>query len=128
MKIEHTAYQVGDAVAVARWYADHLGMTIKRSMNTSPFAHFLADTGDTVMVEFYSNPAIDTPNYYELHQLIFHLAFWADDVAATRERLIAAGAKPEGEISATVMGDEACFLRDPWGLPLQLVNRKSPMI
>jgi catechol 2,3-dioxygenase-like lactoylglutathione lyase family enzyme len=128
MKIEHTAYQVADAARVARWYAEHLGMTIKRSMDTSPFAHFVADSGDTVMLEFYSNPAVETPNYYELHPLVFHLAFYADDVAGTRDRLLAAGATPEGEIGRTPGGDEMCLLRDPWGLPLQLVNRQVPMI
>lgn len=128
MKIEHTAYQVADAAATARWYVEHLGMTIKRSMEASPFAHFLADTGDRVMLEFYTNPALDTPDYFALHPLIFHLAYLADDVAATRGRLLAAGATAEGEISVTAGGDEMCLLRDPWGLPLQLVRRQSPMI
>jgi catechol 2,3-dioxygenase-like lactoylglutathione lyase family enzyme len=128
MKIEHTAYQVADATAVARWYVDHLNMTIKRSMDASPFAHFVADRGDSVMLEFYSNPAIETPNYFELHPLVFHLAFYADDVAGTRARLLAAGATAEGEITRTAGGDEMCLLRDPWGLPLQLVRRQAPMI
>ena len=44
VKIEHTAYQVEDPVALARWYVAHLGMTVKRSQHTSPFGHFLADS------------------------------------------------------------------------------------
>ena len=46
MKIEHTAYQVADPPAAARWYVEHLGLTIKRSQDASPFGHFLADEGD----------------------------------------------------------------------------------
>jgi catechol 2,3-dioxygenase-like lactoylglutathione lyase family enzyme len=128
MKIEHTAFQVADPAAVARWYVDHLGMTIKRSGAASPFFHFLADDGDAVMLEFYNNPVVAVPDYRTLHPITFHLAFYTDNVAKTRERLLAAGATSEGEVGRTDMGDELAMLRDPWGLPLQLISRSSRMI
>jgi glyoxylase I family protein len=128
MKIEHTAYQVRDPVAVGQWYVEHLGMTIKRSQAESPFMRFLADDGDGVMLEFYNNPAVEVPDYRELQPLVFHLAFLADDVRGTRSRLLAAGASPEGDVSVTPAGDEMAMLRDPWGLPLQLIKRRVPMI
>jgi glyoxylase I family protein len=128
MKIEHTAYQVADPPAIARWYVTHLGMTIKRSVPESPFVHFLADDGDAVMLEFYNNPQIDVPEYRTLNPVLFHLAFTAGDVPATRARLLEAGATPEGEVTVTPAGDEMAMLRDPWGLPVQLVNRRAPMI
>ena len=128
MKIEHTAYQVADPVSVARWYVQHLGLRVKRSLPEPPFMHFLADDGDAVMLEFYNNPAVEVPDYRDLHPFVFHLAFTTDDVAATRHRLLAAGATPEGEVSTTAAGDQMAMLRDPWGLPLQLVKRKEPMI
>jgi glyoxylase I family protein len=128
MKIEHTAYQVGDPVMVAQWYVQHLGMRIKRSQAESPFMHFLADDGDAVMLEFYNNPAVAVPDYRELSPVVFHLAFKTDDVAATRARLLAAGATPEGDVTTTPVGDRMAMLRDPWGLPLQLLTRRDPMI
>ena len=128
MKIEHTAYQVADPVGVAQWYVAHLGLTVKRSQAEPPFMHFLADDGDAVMLEFYRNPTIDVPDYRELHPFTYHLAFKTDDVAGTRGRLLAAGATPEGEVTVTPGGDELAMLRDPWGLPLQLLKRKTPMI
>ena len=128
MKIEHTAYQVADPVSVARWYVEHLGMTVKRSQAESPFVHFLADDGDAVMLEFYNNPAVEVPDYRELHPFVFHLAFRTDDVGKTRARLLAAGATPEGEIVVTPSGDELTMLRDPWGLPVQLLKRRIAMI
>jgi hypothetical protein len=128
MKIEHTAYQVADPGSVARWYVAHLGMTIKRSQSEAPFIHFVADDGNTVMLEFYNNPAVEVPDYRELHPFVFHLAFATGDVAGTRGRLLAAGATPEGEITVTPAGDELAMLRDPWGLPLQILKRKVPMI
>jgi glyoxylase I family protein len=45
-----------------------------------------------------------------------------------RERLIQAGATPDGEINNTPSGDKLCFLRDPWNVTVQLVQRKTPMI
>jgi catechol 2,3-dioxygenase-like lactoylglutathione lyase family enzyme len=128
MKIEHTAYQVADPVSIARWYVEHLGLTVKRAHAESPFVHFLADDGDAVMLEFYNNPKVEVPDYRELHPLVFHLAFATDDVGATRARLLSAGATDEGAVSVTPAGDEVAMLRDPWGLPLQLLRRKLPMI
>jgi glyoxylase I family protein len=128
MKIEHTAYQVADPVAVARWYVEHLGMTVKRSQAEPPFMHFLADEGDAVMLEFYHNPDVDVPDYHALHPMVFHLAFRTDDVAKTRARLLAAGATAESDITVAPSGDELTMLRDPWGLPLQVLKRRVPMI
>jgi glyoxylase I family protein len=59
---------------------------------------------------------------------VLHIAFWADDVAATRARLLTAGATPEGEVVLTPAGDTVAMLRDPWGLAIQFVHRGSPMI
>jgi uncharacterized glyoxalase superfamily protein PhnB len=56
------------------------------------------------------------------------LAFWTEDVAGTRARLIAAGATPEGEVAETPAGDQLAMLRDPWGIPIQFVRRTARMI
>ena len=128
VKIEHTAFQVADAVALSRWYVEHLGLTIKRAQAASPFGHFLADDGDSVMLEFYSNPSLPVPEYAAMNPLALHLAFETDDVAATRARLIAAGATAEGDVQRTDAGDVVTMLRDPSGLALQLVQRGVPML
>lgn len=128
MKIEHAAYQVAEPVAIAQWYVAHLGMTIKRAQSASPFGHFLADSGDHVMVELYCNPVVPVPDYHAVDPLVAHLAFAADDVAATRQRLIEAGATPVGDVATSPAGDDLAMLRDPWGFAVQLVRRASPMI
>jgi len=128
MKIEHVAYQVADPVAVAAWYVAHLGLTVKRAQSASPFGHFLADDGDHVMVEIYFNPAVPVPDYHAIDPLVAHLAFAADDVAATRERLMTAGATPLGDMQTSPAGDDLAMLRDPWGFAVQLVRRAQPMI
>jgi glyoxylase I family protein len=128
MKIEHVAFQVADPVALARWYRDHLGLTIKRAQTESPFGQFLADDGDAVMLEFYNNPKATVPDYRAIDPLALHLAFWADDVNGTRERLLAAGATAEGDVVETPSGDQLTMLRDPWGIPIQFVKRAAKMI
>lgn len=128
MKIEHTAYQIQDPVAVARWYVEHLGLTVKRAQLERPFGQFLADDGNAVMLEFYNNPTVAVPDYTAIDPLILHIAFWTDDVEAARARLLAAGASAVGEALVTPAGDHVAMLRDPWGLAIQLVHRAQPMI
>jgi len=113
---------------VARWYVQHLGLTIKRAQTESPFGHFLADDGDAVMVELYNNPKAAVPDYRAIDPLVLHVAFTTDDVAGVRDRLIAAGATAEGDVQVTPSGDRMAMLRDPWGLPIQFVTRAQPMI
>jgi len=128
MKIEHTAFQVSDPVALARWYVDHLGLRIKRAQSSSPFGHFLADDGDTVMLEFYNNPALPVPDYRAINSLALHVAYLTDDMPATFDRLVAAGASPENPMRVSETGDRVAMLRDPWGLPIQLITRAEPML
>ena len=78
------------------------------------------------MIEFYSNPKVTPPDYCKIDSLILHLAFVSADVAGDRARLLAAGATAEGEIFQS--GDDLiASLRDPWGLPIQLAKRGTPM-
>lgn len=128
MKIEHTAYQVPDPVALAKWYVTHLGLTVKRSQSASPFGYFLADDGDAVMLEFYNNPKARVPDYRAIDPLVLHIAFRTADVAGTRDRLLKAGATAEGGVTSNDTGDTVAMLRDPWGIPVQLVSRKEAMI
>ena len=56
------------------------------------------------------------------------MAFVSEDIQADLDRLIAAGATAEGGIADLPGGDTMAFLRDPWGLTLQLVKRRESMI
>jgi hypothetical protein len=128
VKIEHAAYQVEDPVSVARWYITHLGLTLKRAQKDRPFGHFLADDGDAVMIELYNHPKAPIPNYRQMDPLLLHIAFRTDDIVATRQRLVAAGASAIGDVQVNDAGDQLAMLRDPWGLAIQLVTRKEALI
>ena len=127
MKLEHVALQVADPVAMALWYADHLGMRVVRSGDAPGHARFLADDKDATVLETYAG-ALPGPDYGAMDPALIHVAFATDDVGATRARLIAAGAVAVGEVVVTPGGDEFAMLRDPWGLALQLARRARPLV
>lgn len=128
MNIEHFAINVADPVAMAAWYVQHLGLRIVRSLDAAPFTHFLADTSGHTVVEIYGHAKAPVPDYRTMDPLLFHIAFSVTDVAVELQRLLAAGASRAGEINVTSAGDEMVFLRDPWGVALQLVKRAKPLM
>ena len=127
MKLEHVAFQVADPAAMAAWYVRHLGFYVKRAAEEPVVARFLADSSGTVMLEVYRNPDFPVPDYWAIDPIALHVAFLCPDIPAAALRLQAAGATlvrgPE-----TIRSDQFAMLRDPWGLPLQLVLRNVPMI
>jgi len=128
VKIEHVAYMMPDPAQAAKWYCENLGFRVVRSMEHSPFTHFLLDRSGSVMVEIYNNPKVQVPDYAAMDPLILHLAFMVDDVKAERQRLLAAGATAVDEVTVMPNGDELAMLRDPWGFAIQLVRRGEPML
>lgn len=128
MKIEHLAFNVPDPLNMARWYVEHLGFTVKRRMMEAPFAHFMADDSGTVMLEIYGNTSAAKLSFPQVEPPALHLAFVSKDVAADVQKLISAGATLVADVHELPPGDTFAMLRDPWGVPLQLVKRRTPMI
>jgi len=127
MRFEHIAINVSDVHAVVSWYTKNLGLVIMRAQNEAPYMHFLADPGRNMMFEFYQQP-VAVNEHAAMHPNSLHIAFAVDDMATERQHLIDAGGKAEGDITVTPAGDQLAFVRDPWGLTLQLVMRKTPML
>jgi len=128
IKIEHVALQVPNPVALADWYVAHLGLRVVRSFGAPANARFLADGAGQTVLEVYNNPKATMPDYRKLDSLHLHIAFAVVDVSATRQRLLTAGATAEGEVSVTDTGDTLAMVRDPWGVPVQLVKRAKPLV
>jgi glyoxylase I family protein len=125
MKFEHFALNVPDARLMSRWYVDHLGMEIVRSREEAPYTHFLADETGRVVMELYTNTLSAIPDYPGAHPLSFHVAFVADNAAATRSRLEMAGATVFKE-EILPDGSVLTMMRDPWGIPIQFCQRTKP--
>lgn len=127
MNIEHIALNVPDPVGMAEWYGRHLGMRVLRRLEQAPFTHFLADESGRVVLELYHHARAAVPDYPSLDPLVLHIAFQADDVELERQRLLDAGATPTGDVVTTDAGDVMTFVRDPWGVVVQLVKRRRPL-
>lgn len=126
MKLEHIALNLPDPRAAASWYAEQFGLKIIKADTTAPFVHFLSDEGGSLL-EVYSNAGGAVPDYAAQSPFTLHLAFSVDDLEATRDQLLQNGATPAGEPQDTPAGDRLLFLRDPWGVALQLVKRNKPL-
>ena len=127
LRIEHVALNVADPVAMAAWYVEHLGMRVIRKISEPPHIHFLTDAKGTVAIEIYSNPIDPIPDYASMHTMQLHLALWADDLESTMKVLMDAGATYVDEQNHGD-GSRLVMLRDPWGLPLQLARRTTPLM
>lgn len=126
-RIEHVAYNVSDPVSTAAWYVQNLGMRVARHSGGPTEIHFLADAAGATVLEFYNNPAGAVPDYASYHPMQMHVAFLADDPDAEAARLGEAGATLV-DTSDLPDGSRLVMMRDPWGLPVQLVRRTAPLL
>ncbi len=127
MRLEHIALQVSEPAAMADWYVTHLGFGIRRRSDEPAVVRFVADGSGSVLWELYHSAKAPVPDYGRMDPAVLHIAVLSADLPADVVRLVAAGATlvsgPE-----TIRGDQFAMLRDPWGLPLQLVCRGQPML
>ncbi len=128
MRIEHAGIQVKEPVAMADWYVQHLGFECVRSADSPVPVRFIADSGGRVMLEIYFNREASVPDHAAMDPLHLHVAFTCDDPGPTAQRLVRAGARLVSGPEIKPNGDELVMLRDPWGLPIQLCRRASPMV
>lgn len=127
MRIEHFAFNVSDPVAIAAWYCEHLGFTVKRKFDKAPHTHFLADSTGNVMIEIYNNPPNAVPDYSYMNPLILHLAFVSNDPDTDAERLCQHGCRKVDDVRLQD-GSVLLMLKDPWGFSIQLCKRGNPMV
>lgn len=127
MKLEHVAINVPDPAGLAQWFVDNLGMRIVVANSAPPYMHFVADEAGS-MLELYNNTTVPMPDYANIEPFNLHIAFVSNDIEADRERVLAAGATATGPITTTPAGDKLLFLRTPWQVPFQFVQRKKPLI
>lgn len=123
LRLDHVALQHPAPEAVSAWLCLHFGMRVHRVSASASRARFLKCPATGVMLEIYRQPDVAVPDYDAMPPAALHLAFYADDIVAETERLLFAGARRAGEPGKNSAGDEFVMLRDPWGVPIQLVRR-----
>ncbi len=122
----HTMLRVGDLDRSIKFYEDMFGMKEIRRWDapegkfTNAFVGYGGEDTDTVL-EFTYNYGVEK---YDLGTAYGHIAIGVPDVAATCERLRAAGAKITREAGPVKHGTTIiAFLEDPDGYKIELVQR-----
>ena len=127
MRLLHTMLRVADLDASLRFYTDVLGMKLLRRKDYEGGRFTLAFVGygeesDTAVLELTHN--WDTKSY-ELGDAYGHIAIGTDDIAATVEKVRAAGGKVTREPGPMKHGTTViAFVEDPSGYKVELIERR----
>jgi len=127
LAFEHFALNLKNPTEVSDWYCMHLQMKKVVEKDTAPFVNFLADAENRVVCEMYYQPDFPITDFKKEHHLTFHFAFKTDDAEMLKNKLIEAGATLVDD-TGLIDGSHLVMLRDPWGLPLQLCQRKISLV
>ncbi len=127
-RIEHLGLNVSDPTSVANWYVQNLGMKIIREDKKPPFVTFISDKGNHFVIEFYKKDKFPKIDFHKINYMSYHFAFMVDSINIFKSKLSSRGAKVMEDISKLPSGDQVLMMRDPWGMPLQLVERVNPML
>jgi len=121
---EHFAINVAWPKKMAEWYVKNFNMEIRKSMDESPYTHFLADYTGRLAMEIYANENAEIPDYQKQHPLRFHIAFASDNAEQMKNKLVEQGATVFEELKPNE-GTHLVMLRDPFGVPLQICQRSD---
>ena len=123
MELIHTCYRITDPERSVAFY-EALGLEKRRELSIRDEAvnYFLGVPGqDSPELELTYNFGVDS---YELGTGYGHVALTVEDLDGTLERLAAQGIEPERPpYSIREGGSRLCFVRDPDGYRIELIER-----
>ncbi|MBQ3096731.1 MAG: VOC family protein [Kiritimatiellae bacterium] len=125
--LEHTAIDVADPVAVAKWWVENLGFEITSQRDDVTHTTFIVDKTGKIALELYrAKDAPSAPDYHSMRPLALHFGFVSDDVEADIARLTAAGATLV--VHEKAPGFDGAMMKDPSGISIQFVKRARPVL
>jgi catechol 2,3-dioxygenase-like lactoylglutathione lyase family enzyme len=127
MSIEHFAIAAQDTDALARWYGEHLGFSVRFKNDQTPPIYFLAQGDGPVLVEIIpanASKRVDRQSSDPGHS---HLAFHVDDFDAAHQRLLSSGIHFTAPPIARPDGTKLAFFHDGEGNLLQIIYRPKPL-
>jgi lactoylglutathione lyase len=123
VELIHTCYRITDPERSVAFY-EALGLEKRRELPIRDEAvnYFLGVPGqDSPELELTHNFGVDS---YELGTGYGHVALTVEDLDGTLERLAAQGIEPEREpYTVREGGSRLCFVRDPDGYRIELIER-----
>jgi lactoylglutathione lyase len=124
VELIHTCYRITDPERSVAFY-EALGLEKRRELPIRDEAvnYFLGVPGhDVPELELTHNFGVDS---YELGTAYGHVALTVEDLDATLARLAEQGIEPEREpYSVREGGSRLCFVRDPDGYRIELIERR----
>ena len=124
MQLIHTCYRIGEIDRSVAFY-EALGFDEIGRMNIRDEAInvFMGLPDDGARLELTYNHGVDS---YELGTGYNHIAVTVDDLDGTLERLAGKGIEPEKPpYSLREGGSRICFVRDPDGYRIELIEMKD---
>ena len=118
----HTCYRIGDIDRSVAFY-EKLGFEelSRMPIRDEAINVFMGLPGDGARLELTYNFGVDS---YELGTGYNHIAITVDDMVATLERLAGVGIEPEKPpYTVREGGSLLCFVRDPDGYRIELIER-----
>jgi lactoylglutathione lyase len=122
MELIHTCYRITDPEASVEFY-EALGFEKRRELPIRDEAVniFMGLPDDGERLELTYNFGVES---YELGTGYGHIAVTVEDLDGTLERLAGQGIKPEkSPYSVREGGSRLCFVRDPDGYRIELIER-----
>ena len=128
IRSEHIAFNVEDPIAQAKWFVDNMEFKIMFKGDPPNNARFVINTGEDFMIELYNNKEYPKIDLQKISHMAIHIAFMVDSMEAVKQKLLSAGATIVEDITKIPSGDLILMMRNPWGLPIQFVQRANPML
>ena len=129
MKIEHIGFGVSNPIQMGNWYKEHLGFRVlKTAGDDADGVVFLIDSKDKTILEIGRLPDEPIMDFDSIKPIQLHIAIECENPKEEAERLLAAGAKFVGECPRNSYPGERVFIRDPWGMGIQLVSRRDKLV
>ena len=127
MRIEHIGLLSSTPIQMGHWYKEHLGFRIIIEAGTDADGVIFMDDDSGMVIEIGHLPGISPMEFRSHHPLSIHLAIECTSPENEARRLVEAGAELVGESLRNAYKGEKILVRDPWGLTIQLINRKAKL-
>jgi len=128
-RIEHVAIAARDPEALAAWYGSHLGFGVRITFDNGPEkpkTYMIALDNREPYIEIIPADLSHAPHERaNTDPGLSHLAICVSDFDAALKRLVAAGARREGEERKAPYDSRVQFFRDPEGNLFHLLFRPT---